>query len=346
MAGLVVGRFAARRWSLPLYAVGAAVALSMTPDLLSPGGLARAGGVLLFYGVLVYAVSAVECVALGIPVAVAILAGGVVGVLTANAAAPGVYPPALAALAWLVYAAGIAWERRQVQIPGWVSTHRLTALAAAGLTALGCVAVPEFSRTGNTGAFAAAAALWACSLMLFVDGRRHHRPLLDYAAVVVASLGSFWVASYAGATNPQWYVALPGAALTWSGLALAHDRRQPATPDIARIVTACGLGVLIGTSAVQSIPDTQAAGYTTLVVLEGVAALLGGIALRNRTLVLGGAAAVAVGALRALLLALQQFPLFAVFGVVALVLLGGAALLAVMRERVARVRTAIGDWAP
>ena len=108
---------------------------------------------------------------------------------------------------------------------------------------------------------------------------------------------------------------------------------------------ASGLALLAGTSAVQSLTGTTAAAYTALLVLEGVAALLGGIGLRNRTLVLGGGLAVAVGGLRAIFLVLQQVPLFAVFGVVALVLLAGAALLAVLRARAARARSVVADWA-
>jgi hypothetical protein len=89
--------------------------------------------------------------------------------------------------------------------------------------------------------------------------------------------------------------------------------------------------------------------YTAVLVGESVVALLAGVALRQRVYVLAGAAGVALAALRALLMLLSQVPLFVVFGVAALLLLGLAALLAVLRERLGRasgggVASTWADW--
>jgi hypothetical protein len=345
IGGAIAGRRARRSWSLPLYATAAAVALWVTAGAFAAGDAGLLAAVLLLYAALVYALSVHERFAPGVVAAALLLFGGVASMLQTAGAAAAAYPPVLAALAWAVYGAGGAWDRRREATAAWTTSHRDTALAAAGLVALACLAAPEFYRPGVPGALAAAAALWSAALMLFVDGRRRGRPLFDYAAGFTAALGSCWLASYFGATNPQWYVAVPGLFLVGSGPMLARDPRRPASPRAARLATGSGLALLAGTSAVQSLTGAEAAAYTVLLVLEGVAALLGGIALRNRTLVLGGGLAVAVGGLRAIFLVLQEVPLFAVFGVVALVLLGGAALLAVLRARAAGARSVVADWA-
>ncbi|MBI3969695.1 MAG: hypothetical protein HY332_00280 [Chloroflexi bacterium] len=227
----------------------------------------------------------------------------------------------------------------------WVRVHRPAALIGAALTAVLCVAVPEFLEAGNPGALAALAALLSLALMLFVDGHRYGLPALEYAAGGALAAGTFWIARYTGAANPQWYVAVPGLWLVWAGVQLPHDSRIDAGPDTHRLLVAAGAALLLGTSAYQSFAERGAyALYAAVVVLEGVAAVLGGIALRQRVLVVFGAGAVAVGALRALLLLLQQIPLYAVFGVVALLLLAGAAILAMFRDRFGGTRRVIGSW--
>ena len=194
LGGAVAGRLARRSWSLPLYATAAVVGLWVTGAALSTGDTALLAGVVLPYAALVYALSAYERSAPGVVAAAGLLFGGVVSLLQAAGAAAAAYPPALAALAWAVYGAGSAWGRRREPAAPWTTCHRYAALVAAGLVALACLAVPEFARPGAPGALAAAAALWSAALMLFVDGRRHGHPLLDYAAGFAAALGSCWLA--------------------------------------------------------------------------------------------------------------------------------------------------------
>jgi hypothetical protein len=191
-------------------------------------------------------------------------------------------------------------------------------------TAVACFAFPDFSATGNSAAFAALAAAWALALMLAVDARLHSMPAFDYVAVITASIGTYWIARYLGADNPQWYVAAPGLALVGCGLMLQVDRRFETPPSsAANTAIAFGAAALLGTTAVQTLDSTLSVGlYIGILLVESIAALL--------------------------VILIQEVPLFIVFGLVAILLLGGAAALAVLRARFADARTAMArswhDW--
>jgi hypothetical protein len=186
--------------------------------------------------------------------------------------------------------------------------------------------------------------------MLAVDARLHSMPAFDYVAVITASIGTYWIARYLGADNPQWYVAAPGLALVGCGLMLQVDRRFETPPSsAANTAIAFGAAALLGTTAVQTLDSTLSVGlYIGILLVESIAALLVGIATRSRMLVLAGAAGAALASLRALVILIQEVPLFIVFGLVAILLLGGAAALAVLRARFADARTAMArswrDW--
>jgi hypothetical protein len=213
-----------------------------------------------------------------------------------------------------------------------------------------CFGFPDFSATGNSAAFAALAAAWALALMLAVDARLHSQPAFDYVAVITASIGTYWIARYLGADNPQWYVVAPGLALVGCGLMLQVDRRFKTPPSsTANAAIGFGAAALLGTTAVQTLDSTLSVGlYIGILLVESIAALLVGIATRSRVLVLAGAAGAALASLRALVILIQEVPLFIVFGLVAILLLGGAAALAVLRARFADARTAMArswhDW--
>src|SRR5260370_6229995 len=89
-----------------------------------------------------------------------------------------------------------------------------------GLTAVTWVTFPDLSATGNPAAFAALAAMGALALMFAVDARVSSAPAFDYAALISASLASYWLARYFGADNVQWYVVAPGLALVTGGVLL------------------------------------------------------------------------------------------------------------------------------
>jgi hypothetical protein len=337
-----------RCWRLPIYAWAGAVAFGVIGLGLEEAETTVLGFALLAYAVAIYLAYALERVHYGVPVASISAAVGVLKLLQGASAAPHWYPLAFTMLAWVIFAATFLWT--SADRSEWARMHRFGGLVLMACTAVACFAFPDFSATGNSAAFAALAAAWALALMLAVDARLHSMPAFDYVAVITASIGTYWIARYLGADNPQWYVAAPGLALVGCGLMLQVDRRFETPPSsAANTAIAFGAAALLGTTAVQTLDSTLSVGlYIGILLVESIAALLVGIATRSRMLVLAGAAGAALASLRALVILIQEVPLFIVFGLVAILLLGGAAALAVLRARFADARTAMArswrDW--
>jgi hypothetical protein len=337
-----------RSWRLPIYAWAGAVAAGVVGLGLDEQETTILGLALLAYAVAVYVATALERVRYGVPGATVAAAVGLIKVLQGASAAPHWYPLAFTMLAWGIYAATFAWTAPDRS--DWARMHRYSGLVLMAATAVACFDFPDFAVSGNPAAFAALAAAWAIALMLAVDARLHSKPEFDYLAVITAAIGTFWIARYFGAENPQWYVAGPGLALVGCGLALLADRRfKEPQGSAANGMIALGAAGLLGVTAVQTIDPTLSVSlYTGILLVESVAAVLVGIAARSRTLVLAGAAGAALASLRALVVLIEEVPLFIVFGLVAIVLLGGAAGLAVLRARFADARQAMArswkDW--
>jgi hypothetical protein len=337
-----------RRWRVPFYAWAGAVALGVAYLGVDQGERTIFGFALLAYAAGIYVATALEDAPYGVPAASLTGAIGVFSVLTAGSAAAHWYPLTFTLFAWTIYAATLLWTGTTRTT--WRRMHRYTGLAMMAVTALACFGFADFATTGNPDAFAALAATWALALMFAVDARVGAMPAFDYAALILASLGSYWLARYFGAGNVQWYVAPPGLALVAGGIVLHADRRfKTPLQSIANAWIGVGSAGLLGTTALQTLASTPSASvYTGVLLLEAIAALLVGIATRSRALVLAGGAGAALASLRGLVMLIQEVPLFIVFGLVAIVLLGGAAALAVLRARLADARVAMtrswNDW--
>jgi hypothetical protein len=162
------------------------------------------------------------------------------------------------------------------------------------------------------------------------------------------SLSGLWIAFYLGATNLEWYVILPGAVIVASGVRLPYDNRirRPHVRGIAQVLTGAGLALILGTSAVLTVLEPPNAWiYTSALVVEGVGALLAGIGFKNRVLVIGGSAGITVSALRAIFVGITQgwLPVWAVFFLVSMLLLGLGAALALLRDRLPEARLKFSD---
>ncbi len=185
---------------------------------------------------------------------------------------------------------------------------------------------------------------------------------MSWASVVVASLAGLPLARLSGTVNPQWYVLGPGAGLLVAGLALPVVGRkdvgaqaQSANVLVGGWLAAGGYLLLAGTSALQTFEGPRlgaqalpAGVAVTLLVAEGVIAILAGIGLRRRVPVVGGALATAAGGLWALAVVARTVPLFVYFGVMGVILLAAATLLLRGRERLGAIRRSFesswSDW--
>ena len=129
---------------------------------------------------------------------------------------------------------------------------------------------------------------------------------------------------------------------------LPYDKRVrlPQIRLIAQVLTGVGIVLVLGTSAVLTVLEPPNAWIdTSALVVESVAALLLGIGFKSRVLVVGGSAGVAVSALRAIFVGITQgwLPVWAVFFVVSIVLLGLGAALALLRDRLPEARLRFND---
>ncbi|HYM65809.1 MAG TPA: hypothetical protein VEW68_00820, partial [Patescibacteria group bacterium] len=339
LAGLILRRMW-RRWAWPLYAGGGLLALAVTVAAVSQDDLTLAGRALMAYAAVAYVAAALDRWWPGLIAAIAAAAASVLLLLGAASAASAWYPAAMFAFGVIVYAGHLAWRA-----PDLARVHRYGALAITGLAAAASFAIPDFWAKASDGSLTALLPLLGTAAILVVDGRLHPRPLFDYAAAAVASLSGFWIARHAGVDNLQADVALPGPVLIALGVAAAQDGRRPAPIGICRAAVVVGSVALMGASAYQSVTEDATATYTTLWVVEAVVALLVGIWARSRTLVLAGGAGLALGALRALFLILETVQVYVVFGVIAIVLLVGAGVLAATRDRLGGARAAVSrSW--
>ena len=351
--GLGLRTLAGRRWALPVQAVAALLALAVIIFPLAFNDYRLEGAALLAYAAVVYASAAVERLWPGAVVALGLAAAGLTSLLYAAHAAGAAYPVVLVLFAAGVYTLQPAWQQRFQKNSDWIQAHRFLALTGAALTAAASPTVAGFLTSHNPGAVSGAFTLLVLAGLLFADSRLHGQPILDYAGILAGSLTGLWVASYLGAVNVQWYVAVPGACLVAVGLRLPFDRRvtYPDPPVTAQLLVGAGVALLFGTSAVQAIFELPSAWfYTSVLAVEGLAGIFLGIGMRSRILVISGSSAITVAALRALFVVISQqlIPLFAIFGLLALLLLALGACLALLRDRIPEARTLLAkswrDW--
>lgn len=348
LVGLGVRSTLGRSWAWPLYLYEGVLAVAVFFGALGYADYELAGVALLAYSVLLYATGAVErfwpaAVSAGFAMLAAI---GLL--LYSAAAAPPWYPAAGFAISALLYLLQVPWELRFARTSEWIQAHRLTGLASAAVSALSSFAFTSFVTAHSWGALAAAAGLVGFGALVVIDGRRYGKPEFDYPGAVLVSLAGIWIAYYFGATNLEWYVILPGAVIVASGLRLPYDGRiqRPQLRLISQILTGAGMVLILGTSAVLTVLEPPSAWiYTSALVVEGVAALLAGILFKNRVLVIGGSAGIAVSALRAVFVGITQgwLPVWAVFFVVSILLLALGACLALLRDRLPEARLRFSD---
>src|SRR5438067_3706486 len=180
------------RWRTPLYAWAAAVAVAVSYLGVAQGERTILGVALLAYAAGIYLATALEDEPGGVPVASLTGAIGLFSLLTAGSVAALWYPLTFTLVAWAVYAAGLLWRR--AERVAWKRMHRFTGIALAAVTTFGCFGSTYFSLSGKPATLSALAATLALASMFAVDARGSAPPALDYAALLTASIGSYWSA--------------------------------------------------------------------------------------------------------------------------------------------------------
>jgi hypothetical protein len=318
---------------LALTATGVAVAC--VAGALGTGDELLAGILLAAYGALAYTASfVVDRMAL-VTAAGALAAAGGVLIATAGGVALVALPLVSLGVAWAFALLGLvlpipARRRRE---------HRIAAIAVAAVTAVVCAASPAFTTLGSSDAWMGALATASVALLLALQTFCEPLPATGYAAALTGSLVSCWVVLALGATRPELYASLPAIALI--GCALTERQKRSLELDNAVIRGALALGVivLLGIPGLEALAGGSDSSVSLLVlVCAAVACIVTGVGAHDRTLVVGGAAALLGAAGKAVFLAVEQIPLYVVFGCAALLLLGVAGLLAAARDRLVWAR--------
>jgi hypothetical protein len=345
LAGIALRRRLGAYWGYALQGPAAFGGLAVAAVAAGSADFWLAGWALVVYGTIAYLAGALGRSVLEVAGGLLAAAAGAMALLYARSSPEAAYVLAGVVAAGAVYAFQEAWRA----VPALALTHRVLGLAGLGLVVVVDLAVPDLYARHGRGDLAAVVAALALAGVLAADARLQSLPLADYAAAAAVGLAPIWLSGWLGATESIWYAAGPGLVLVAAGLRLPHDRRLPRRPLLDRSLVAVGAAVLLGPEAFQAAqPDALAGPHLVRLLVGGVAALLVGIGVRSRVLVVAGSIAVVLAALRALFMVLETVQPYLLFGAIALLLLVGAAVLAGLRERVGGARSALAtswsDW--
>jgi hypothetical protein len=338
-ASLVVRETVSRSWAMPLYACFAILGLGVAAIALVQPGWLVAGGCLLIYAALGYAIALLEREVSGVAVALlAALAG--VGCLLAAANSKGdYYLVGLAGFGVVIYLIGLLLGT----LAGPV--HRYLAQACLVLAAMASVFSAVSPATIALCSLAAAA-------VLGLDAWLSRAAPSEYLAAMAASLLAVALVRQLAVRDLLYQVAVPGVALIAAGARVATDERLPERVLLARLATAAGCLIVLGTTAyLSSDPSASSdarSAHTAWLTVEAAAGLVAAVGLRSRTLAIASAVALGWAALMAASLLAAVVPLSLIFGVVAVTLILVATGLALLRGALGSAsdsaRTAWSSW--
>ena len=339
-------RGSAWRWILaPLvFGITAAVAIDILALVLSDWTLLAWS--LFAEGVILYAIARPQRIKALVPAAAAAQAGAAVSLLLAVNAPLLAYPLALALVAWSVRVAGWMVERETDDRP-WALVHRWSALGVALVAVAAPIVNAAFATQGDSATVAELAA--SLSLAVLIAAGVTSNVVRDRcAALVVAAFALEWLPVLFGVHEVQAYVVLPATVTAACGVFALHDRRVGVDRFGAYAIIGVSVSVALLTTLVQMAGSGDTSLYTAWLLIEGIACVGLAIVLRLRLLAVIGGAAVLAAALRALITAFQNVPLYAVFGVASLLLLVLATVLATQRARLQHARESVretwGSW--
>ncbi|MFN2465099.1 MAG: hypothetical protein ABR598_02400 [Candidatus Dormibacteria bacterium] len=343
IAALAVRRRFGRKWMRPIAISAGLVAAAVCVGASGSGDYATLGWALLLYSLGVYVFAVLERSGAAAAAAGPMLGTAVLALLRSGGAPSGFYPVAMVVVSAGFYLLHLEWREFGRSDPPWLMAHRAAGLGGAALASLaGLATLPD---PAGAPALAGVTTSLGLGLLLLLDARLYDQPLLEYAAGLSAVATIYWIDHYLGLTNPQFYLGAMGLVVLCLGVAAGRDRRVRLDPRVPVGTIAAGLALVLGTTLLQSLNDPVPWLFTVLALAQSTSALITGVGLRSRALVIGGAVGVAVASLRALVLLQQQFPLWMVFGLVALLLLVVAGALAMVRDQLISARSSLGrSW--
>ncbi|MGA2037586.1 MAG: hypothetical protein ABSH04_08405 [Acidimicrobiales bacterium] len=350
--GVILGSRIGRKWSAVVYQLAVVSAAGVSIAGLISGDAAALGAILVVYAVFLYAIGAVERVE-GLVLASALtLVAGAASLMVAAGAPYWSFALACAGISWAVYllsyvgvggvlekhAADPEQHNRATALSTWQGFHRVVGIGGAVASAV-YAAMPRHAwDVASPGNRAGLAVTLSMALMLAVEARARKLHVFSYLALIAASFSGFWIARILGADNPQLYVMATGVCLTVCGAVWPNDAHADRSLAPGWLMSISGSALLLVTTAVESLsvhPATFPPSiYVALLAGEGVVWIVVGIGLRSRPLIVSGAAAVGVSAAIALGHFAQKAPVYAVFGVLAAVLLAFGIVLVFLREYV------------
>lgn len=334
-----LSRPSAARWILaPLvYGITAAVAIDMLALVLSDWTLLAWS--LFAEGVILYAITRPQRIEALVPAAAAAQAAAAVSLLLAVNAPLLAYPLALALVAWTVRVVGWVVERDSHDRV-WALTHRWSALGVALVAVAAPIANTAFAAQGDAATVSELAA--SLSLAVLIAAGVTSNGVRDRgAAMVVAAFALEWLPVFFGVHEAQAYVVLPAVVLAACGVFALHDGRIGLDRIGAYVLIGISVGVALLTTLVQMAGSGDTSMYTAWLLIEGIACVGGAIVLRLRILAGIGGAAILAAALRALITVFQNVPLYAVFGVAAVLLMALATVLATQRAHLHDARESL-----
>lgn len=337
-------RAIASRWILaPLvYGITAAVAINILALVVSDWTVLAWS--LFAEGVILYAIARPQRIEALVPAAAAAQAGAAVSLLLAINAPLLAYPLAVALVAWAVRVAGWIVERESDD-RAWALTHRWSALGVALVAVAAPIVNAAFAAQGDAATMSELAA--SLSLAVLIAAGVTSNVVRDRcAAFVVAAFALESLPVFFGVREVQAYVVLPAAVTAACGVRALRDRRVGVARFGAYAIIGVSVGVALLTTLVQMTGPGDTSLYTAWMLIEGIACVGVAIVLRLRLLAVIGGAAVLAAALRALVTAFENVPLYAVFGVAAVLLMVLATVLATQRARLHDARESLRSvWA-
>ena len=316
------------RWAWSVDGGAVTIAVGALLVLAQDGRADVAGIAVLAYAPLVYAAALQEKEQWLLPFAAGVALMGSITLLYNHNADTILYAALLGVLGLVFWTLGRGVSSSFGRHPV-VNMHRYLGLGLLVVSGLAGFVFPDRTGPSSLGAALATAALLITGGVLWLDAREYgFRPAV-YAAIVAACSGGFFVARFLNLHS--WELVGPGVGLIAAGISLRQEQSFKVDVWPRRFLVGGGLALAMGWTAVLTVEGDV--WWLVALLIEGAVTVGSGIALRSRVFLAGGGAALALASLRALLLIAQAGFLFIAFGVVALVLIAVATVLALGRER-------------